>query len=190
MGTSLGTCWARHFIFVILMFAAAFHSNSTSRGPGKTFKLTRRAYWLLRDSNEKTPARIKIQSFFGASRGGRFGRFFFDGGPLGRPWPSMGPLRPFLGALGPSFGRVWVHIHRPPNLAFHMILFSAARVLSWLSWPPSGCLGPVPLALRGRSEGPVSLAHGTACSVFFVNDAFFATTSFFQPQGGSKGVLE
>ena len=80
----------------------------------------------------------------------------------------MGPLRPFLGALGPSFWRVWFHIRRPPNLAFHMGIYtiSAARVFSWLSWPPSGCLGPVPLALRGRSEGPASLAHGIAFSVF------------------------
>ena len=108
---------------------------------------------------------------------------FFDGGSLGCPWPSMGPLRPFLGALGPSFGRVWVHIRRPPNLAFHMGIYtiSAARVFSWLSWPPSGCLGPVPLALRGRSEGPASLAHGNAFSVFLINDAFFPRPSFFKP---------
>ena len=102
----------------------------------------------------------------------------------------MGPLRPFLGALGPSFWRVWFHIRRPPNLAFHIriYIFSAARVLSWLSRPPSGCLGPVPLALRGRSEGPASLAHGIAFSFFCKRRLFFARlTLFFQPPGGVTG---
>ena len=60
-------------------------------------------------------------------------------------------------------------------------------MLSWLSWPPSGCLGPVPLALRGRSEGPASLAHGIAFSVLLVTAPFFHDLRFSSLRGGSKG---
>ena len=105
---------------------------------------------------------------------------FFDGGARGPLWvrfvlfwePSGLPL----GAFGSIFA-----VRRILHFIQGFVLFSATRVLSWLSWPPSGCLGPVPLALRGRSEGPASLAHGIAFSVFWVNDAFFPRPSFFKP---------
>ena len=87
-----------------------------------------------------------------------------------------------LGAFGSTFA-----VRRNLHFIWGFILFSAARVLSWLSWPPSGCLGPVPLALRGRSEGPASLAHGNGFSVFLINDAFFPRHSFFKLSRGVKG---
>ena len=107
----------------------------------------------------------------------------------------------FVGPLFGSRGPLWVRFVGLPLGAFRSIFvvrrilhfrlgfirFSAARVLSWLSWPPSGCLGPVPLALRGRSEGPASLAHGNAFSVFLLNDAFFPRPSFFKLPRGVKG---
>ena len=144
---------------------------------------------MLRDSNEKTPARIKIQSFFWGVSGRSFRTFFLTGALLGARGPLWVRFVLFwqasglpLGAFGSTFA-----VRRNLHFIWGFILFSAARVLSWLSWPPSGCLGPVPLALRGRSEGPASLAHGNAFSVFLINDAFFPRPSYFKPPRGVKG---
>ena len=111
-------------------------------------------------------------------------------GAHGPPWVLSvffwKPLGLPLGAFWSSFA-----VRRILHFIWGYMLFSAARVVSWLSSPPSGCLGPVPLALRGRPEGPVSLTHGIACSVFGVNHAFFPRPSFFKPpKGGQRGVLE
>ena len=96
----------------------------------------------------------------------------FSGSPRAFLWARLGPYSPQAESC----------------ISYEdLYYFSAARVLSWLSWPPSGCLGPVPLALRGRSEGPASLAHGNAFSVFLINDAFFPRPSFFKLPRGSKG---
>ncbi len=56
---------------------------------------------------------------------------------------------------------------------------SPQPIQSILPWPPSGCPGPVPLALMGRSEGPASLAHGNAFSVFFDKRRLFSTSFVF-----------
>jgi len=144
---------------------------------------------LVRDSNEKTPARIKIQSFFWGVSGRSFRTFFLTGALLGARGPLWVRFVLFwepsglpLGAFGSTFA-----VRRILHFIWGFIRLSAARVLSWPSWPPSGCLGPVPLALRGRSEGPASLAHGNAFSVFLINDAFFPRPSFFKLPRGSKG---
>ena len=144
---------------------------------------------MVCDSNEKTPTRIKIHSFFWGVLGRSFRPFFLTGALLGARGPLWVRFVLFwepsglpLGAFGTIFA-----VRRILHFIWGFILFSAARVLSWLSWPPSGCLGPVPLALRGRSEGPASLAHGIAFSRFFVNDAFFPRLRFSSLQGGVKG---
>ena len=101
----------------------------------------------------------------------------------------MGPVRPSLGTLGPSFGRVWVDLGRPPNLAFiqGFKAFSAMWVLSWLSRPLSGCLGPVPLAQGVGRKAQLRSHMVSRFLVFFVNDAFFPRLRFSSLQGGVKG---
>ena len=106
------------------------------------------------------------------ARGPLWARFVLFWEPSGLP----------LGASGSTFV-----VRRILHFIWGFILFSAARVLSWLSWPPSGCLGPVPLALRGRSEGPVSLSRGSAFSVFLIIYVFFQRPSFFKLPRGVKG---
>ena len=98
-----------------------------------------------------------------------------------------------------STANVTMPIH---HFAFYIRAGSARRlkqttirspqpIQSILPWPPSGCPGPVPLALRGRSEGPASLAHGSVFSVFLINDAVFSTPFVFQAsEGGQRGVQE
>ena len=106
------------------------------------------------------------------ARGPLWVRFVLFWEPSGLPW----------GAFGSTFA-----VRRILHFMWGFILFSATRVLSWLSWPPSGCPGPVPLALRGRSEGPASLAHGSAFSVFFDKRRLFPTPFVFQASEGVKG---
>ena len=101
----------------------------------------------------------------------------------------MGPVRPSLGTLGPSFGRVWIDLSRPPNLAFiqGFKAFSAMWVLSWLSRPLSGCLGPVPLAQGVGRKAQLRSHMVSRFLVFLYTTHFFHDFVFPASRGGSTG---